>query len=83
MLNPDGPVPVRLGEAKRDHEFNVLIGNNGGVPLLLRNNAGAGSHWLGLKLEGVKCNRDAIGAKIRWSANSVIRARLKNAGEAA
>ena len=29
---------------------------------------GEGNHWLGVKLEGVKCNRDAIGARITWSA---------------
>ena len=39
-----------------------------------------GSRALGLKLEGVKCNRDAVGAKIRWSANGVVRSRLKNGG---
>jgi enediyne biosynthesis protein E4 len=33
-----------------------------------------------LKLEGVKCNRDAIGARIRWSAGGVVRSRLKNNG---
>jgi enediyne biosynthesis protein E4 len=55
-------------------------GVNGGAPVLLRNQAGGGNHWLGLKLEGVTCNRDAIGAKIRWSAGGVVRSRLKNGG---
>ena len=41
---------------------------------------GPQNHWLGLKLEGVNCNRDAIGAKIRWSAGGVVRSRLKNNG---
>ena len=31
-------------------------------------------------MEGVRCNRDAIGAKIRWSAGGVVRSRLKNGG---
>jgi hypothetical protein len=48
--------------------------------VLLRNRTGEGNHWLGLKLEGVKCNRDAIGARIRWSAGGVVRSRLKNNG---
>ena len=43
--------------------LDVLVGNNGGPPVLLRNNAGQGNHWLGVKLEGVKCNRDAVGAR--------------------
>jgi hypothetical protein len=47
---------------------------------IAKNQAGRENHWLGLKLEGVNCNRDAIGAKIRWSAGGVTRSRLKNPG---
>jgi enediyne biosynthesis protein E4 len=57
-----------------------LIGNNGSAPLLLRNNAAKGNNWLGLKLEGVRCNRDAIGARIYWTARGKKRHRLKNNG---
>ncbi len=71
---------LAVGDFNNDGRLDVLIGNNGAAPLLLKNNAGAGNHWLGLKLEGVRCNRDAIGARIRWSAGGVIRSRLKNSG---
>jgi hypothetical protein len=71
---------LAVGDFNNDGRLDVLIGNNGGAPLLLRNNAGIGNHWLGLKLEGVRCNRDAIGARIRWSVNGVVRSRLKNGG---
>ena len=71
---------LAVGDFNNDGRLDVLIGNNGGPPLLLRNNAGIGNHWLGLKLEGVRCNRDAIGAKIRWSAKGIVRSRLKNGG---
>jgi hypothetical protein len=71
---------LAVGDYNNDGRVDVLIGNNGGAPLLLRNHAGAANHWLGLKLEGLKCNRDAIGAKIRWSANGVVRSRVKNSG---
>ena len=71
---------LAVGDYNNDGRLDVLIGNNGGAPLLLRNHAGSGNHWLGLKLEGVKCNRDAIGANIRWSGNGVVRSRLKNGG---
>jgi hypothetical protein len=60
--------------------MDALVGVNGGPPVLLRNQSNAGNHWLGVKLEGVDCNRDAIGARIRWSANGVVRARQKNGG---
>ena len=58
----------------------MLIGNNGGAPVLLKNNAGDGNHWLGLKLQGTTCNRDAIGATITWSAGGAQRSRCKNSG---
>jgi hypothetical protein len=71
---------LAVGDFNNDGLLDVLIATNGGAPVLLKNQSGAGNHWLGLKLEGVKCNRDAIGAKIRWSAGGVVRSRLKNNG---
>jgi hypothetical protein len=56
------------------------VGNNGGPALLLRNRAATGQHWVGLRLEGVTCNRDAIGARLTWSVAGVKRSRLKSAG---
>src|SRR5207244_13483587 len=54
------------GLAVRDYDndgaLDVLIATNGGPPVLLKNNAAKGNNWLGLRLEGVTCNRDAIGA---------------------
>jgi hypothetical protein len=71
---------LAVGDFDNDGRLDVLIGANGGPPVLLRNRSGAAHHWLGLKLEGVTCNRDAIGARIRWSAGGVVRSRLKNSG---
>jgi hypothetical protein len=71
---------LAVGDFNNDGRVDVLIAANGGAPVLLKNQAGAGNHWLGLKLEGVNCNRDAIGARIRWSAGGVSHSRLKNNG---
>ncbi len=71
---------LAVGDFNNDGMIDVLVANNGGAPVLLKNRAGAGNHWIGLKLEGVTCNRDAIGAKIRWSAGGVVRSRQKNGG---
>jgi hypothetical protein len=71
---------LAIGDFHNDGRIGVLIGNNGGPPVLLRNNVTQGNHWLGLKLQGTKCNRDAIGAKITWSVKGVTRSRLKNSG---
>ncbi len=71
---------LAVGDFDNDGAVDVLIANNGGAPVLLKNNAARGNHWLGIKLEGVKCNRDAIGAKIYWTAAGKKRFRLKNNG---
>jgi enediyne biosynthesis protein E4 len=71
---------LAIGDYNNDGRLDVLIGNNGAAPLLLRNNSGQANHWLGLQLQGTKCNRDAIGARITWSADGLKRSRLKNSG---
>ncbi len=71
---------LAIGDFRNDGLPGVLIGVNGGAPVLLQNQSGQQNQWVGLKLEGVRCNRDAIGARIRWSAGGVVRSRLKNSG---
>ena len=74
---------LAVGDYNNDGRVDVLVGCNGDAPVLLRNNAAAGdpvNHWVGLKLQGVRCNRDAIGARLTWSAGGVRRARQKNGG---
>jgi len=70
---------LAVGDYNNDGRLDVLIGNNGGAPLLLKNNA-SGNHWLGLKLQGTGCNHDAVGATITWSAGDVKRSRYKTNG---
>jgi len=71
---------LALGDYDNDGRIDVLVGNNGEAPILLRNRAGEGNHWVGLKLEGRTCNRDAVGARLSWSVAGVKRTRLKTAG---
>jgi hypothetical protein len=71
---------LTLGDFDNDGFPDVLVATNGGAPVLLRNRCGSGHHWLGLKLEGVNCNRDAVGARISWSAGGVKKTKLKNNG---
>jgi hypothetical protein len=71
---------LAVGDYDNDGRIDVLVGNNGGAPVLLKNNAGEGNHWLGIRLQGTGCNRDAIGATITWSAAGVTRSRYKSNG---
>jgi enediyne biosynthesis protein E4 len=71
---------LAVGDFDNDGAVDVLVGNNGGPALLLKNRAAAGRHWVGLRLEGTACNRDAIGARITWSVGGVKRSRLKTSG---
>jgi hypothetical protein len=71
---------LAVGDFDNDGRVDVLIGNNGGAPVLLKNNAGSGNHWIGIRLQGTACNRDGIGATITWSANGVRRSRYNSTG---
>jgi hypothetical protein len=71
---------LAIGDYNNDGRPDVLVGVNGGAPLLLKNNAGVENHWLGVRLRGLKANRDGVGATIKWRAGGVERSRLKTAG---
>jgi len=88
VSDKSGPVfkkdfPARglaVGDYNNDGRLDVLVVNNGKPPLLLRNNLRNDNHWVGLRLQGATCNRDAIGAIISWSAGGVKRSRMKTGG---
>jgi hypothetical protein len=71
---------LAVGDYDNDGRVDVIVGNNGDTPVLLKNNAGGGNHWLGLALQGTGCNRDAVGATITWSAGGTKRGRYKSNG---
>jgi hypothetical protein len=71
---------MAIGDFNNDGAVDVLISVNNGPPVLLRNNAGAHNHWLGVKLAGTKSNRDAVGARITYQAQDLKRSRMKVGG---
>jgi enediyne biosynthesis protein E4 len=71
---------MAIGDFNNDGAVDVLVAVNDGAPVLLKNVAAAGNHWLGIHLVGKKANPDAIGAKLTWQAGDLIRSRLKVGG---
>jgi hypothetical protein len=54
-----------FGDYDNDGDVDALILNLNDVPSLLRNDGGNKQNWIKLKLIGTKCNRTAIGARVR------------------
>jgi enediyne biosynthesis protein E4 len=54
-----------FGDFDNDGDIDILIINLNEPPSLLRNDiSGKTNHWIKVKLEGVKSNRSAIGARV-------------------
>ena len=71
---------LAIGDFDNDGAVDVLISNNDGAPVLLRNNAGRQGHWLGVRLIGSKSNRDAVSARVTYRAGDLKRSRTKVGG---
>jgi hypothetical protein len=57
-----------FGDFDSDGDIDVLSINRNAPPNLYRNGGVEGHHWVGLRLEGVTVNRDAIGARVELDA---------------
>jgi enediyne biosynthesis protein E4 len=68
------PQPSRaaaFGDYDNDGDIDVVVGNNGQAPQLLRNDGGNRNHWIQIRLAGVKSNRDGVGAVVTVRAGSL------------
>jgi hypothetical protein len=54
-----------FGDYDNDGDVDVLVLNMNDLPSLLRNDSGNKQNWIKIKLIGTKCNRTAIGARVR------------------
>jgi hypothetical protein len=59
-----------FGDYDNDGDIDALILNLNDTPSLLRNDGGNAQNWIKLKLIGTKCNRTAIGARVRVTAGT-------------
>ncbi|HUG44632.1 MAG TPA: CRTAC1 family protein [Acidobacteriota bacterium] len=71
---------MAIGDYDNDGRIDVLVANNGEAPILLKNNAAPDHNWAGLHLVGTTSNRDAVGARVSWSADGKSRSLLKEGG---
>jgi len=71
---------LAVGDFDNDGDPDLLLMNVGEPPVLLRNDGGNRNHWLGIKLEGTKSNRDGIGAKVTVTAGGTRRTRQRLGG---
>lgn len=53
-----------------DGFMDLVVTSLNQKPRILLNSAGNGSHWLLMKLVGVKSNRDAIGANVKVTTHA-------------
>jgi hypothetical protein len=53
------------GDFDHDGDLDILVATNNGPAYLYRNDGGNKNHWLQIRLNGTKSNRDGIGAVVR------------------
>jgi len=56
---------LAIGDMDNDGDIDVVMVSQTGPLQWYRNEGGNENHWITLRLEGVRCNRDGIGAKVR------------------
>jgi hypothetical protein len=66
---------LAVGDLDNDGMPDVVIGNTGEAPLILRHTGANAQNWIGLELK-----RPTAGIVVRWSAGGNVRSRLLTAG---
>ena len=64
ITTPHSSRGCAFGDFDNDGDMDVLIMNMNEPPSLLRNHVDPKQHWIKVKLDGVKSNRSAIGARV-------------------
>ncbi len=62
---------LAFADYDNDGSVEALVNNQNEPPSLLRLGSRPANHWIELKLEGVKANRSAIGARVRVTAGGI------------
>lgn len=64
LVTPRVTRGLAVGDYDNDGDIDVLMVSQLGNLTLFRNDGGNKNHWITIRLEGVRSNRDAVGAKL-------------------
>jgi hypothetical protein len=68
------------GDFDNDGDLDIAVVDNGGQFRLYRNELSNGNHWLRIRTEGVRSNRDGIGALVHVSVNGNTQSQYVHSG---
>jgi len=63
---------MAIGDLFNDGQTEAVVENLVGRPMVLRPRSADRNHWISFQLEGVKCNRLALNARVRATAGKLI-----------
>ena len=63
---------MAIGDLFNDGRLEAVVENLVGRPMVLQPKGGPQNHWISFQLEGVKCNRLALNARVRATAGKLI-----------
>jgi hypothetical protein len=63
---------LAVGDLFNDGKMDAVVENLIGQPMILRPEGGPQNHWISFQLEGVKCNRLALNARISLTAGDLV-----------
>jgi hypothetical protein len=63
---------LAVGDLFNDGKLEAVVENLVGRPMILRPEGGRQNHWISFQLEGVKCNRLALNARVRATAGDLV-----------
>lgn len=63
---------LAIGDLFNDGTLEAVVENLNGQPMILRPKRSQSNHWISFRLEGVKCNRLALNARVRVFAGDLV-----------